>query len=166
LILAAIVARLKNLFLALRGMMNERVSGTAILGLDLSIVVLSANGHMIAEIRIISARAHVTFKIRNQHIALSRQTLSLIALVARLHYLNYWTNHEKIAQLLYLTAKRNARKSSHVDIYAKNLATKANACHVSRQLKSLVDAGGLPTTPCAIRVSTSLHLACGSAEQL
>jgi hypothetical protein len=145
--------------------MNEKVSGTAVRGPDLSIVVLSVNDPLIAEIRIIFVRALVMFKIWNQHIVLSRQTWSLIALAEKLHCPIYWTNLEKIAPLLYLTARRNARKSLHVDISAKKHATRANADHAFRRLKSIVAVEKLPTKRYAIKVSRSLHPAGVYAEQ-
>lgn len=129
-ILAVIVGELRKLFLARRETMKLRVSGTAIRGMDLSIVVLSANGLTTAEIQIISARRLVTFKIWNLHIAHSRQMWSRTALVARLRCRSYWTNLERIARLLFPTVRRNARKSLHVDICARNLATRASADHV------------------------------------
>jgi hypothetical protein len=165
LILVATAVEWRSLCLVLNVMRSGEVNWTTRTGQDLSTAARNAKKLMIVATPIIFVRRHVTFKIWNLHTVQIRRMLSRTALVERHHYSPYSKNPETTVRHLFLTARRSVRISFNVDISASRLAMRANVGHVSKLPKSPVDADELHPTPCAIKASRNLPLACVYAEQ-
>lgn len=164
--LAATVEGWRRLSRAQSVMMNAKANRRTRFGLDRSIVVLNANDLSIVATQITSVRVRAAFKKSSLRIARFHQMWSHTVLVERPRCLLYLMYLDQIARLLFLIARRNARKSSHAVICANRLVTRANADCVSKLSKSPVVVVEPLPRHFVTRVWKNLHLACASAELL